>query len=67
LNPIKYNLRKDTGSADIYEIPKGANAVFAITNWWEHLAKGQTDHESGWLEVEQASKSYALSDGYQIL
>jgi hypothetical protein len=32
---------------------KGAHAVFAVTNWWEHLFAGASHHESGVLEEAQ--------------
>ncbi|KAK0619491.1 hypothetical protein B0T14DRAFT_603289 [Immersiella caudata] len=32
------------------------NAVFAVTNWWEHLFTGKTQEESGLIEEEQAMK-----------
>lgn len=31
---------------------EGANAVFAVTNWWEHLFQGKTQDEAG--EIEEA-------------
>ncbi|OSS47190.1 hypothetical protein B5807_09880 [Epicoccum nigrum] len=35
---------------------KGAHAVFAVTNWWEHLAQGKTQDEAGKIEEEQGMK-----------
>lgn len=32
------------------------NAVFAVTNWWEHLYSGKSQDESGLLEEEQGMK-----------
>ncbi|RDI76646.1 hypothetical protein Vi05172_g13352 [Venturia inaequalis] len=32
---------------------EGVHAVFAVTNWWEHLAQGKSQDESGVLEEEQ--------------
>ncbi|ETS73184.1 hypothetical protein PFICI_15129 [Pestalotiopsis fici W106-1] len=35
---------------------EGVSAVFAVTNWWEHLFSGKTQEESGLLEEEQGMK-----------
>ncbi|KAK5651926.1 hypothetical protein OQA88_11585 [Cercophora sp. LCS_1] len=34
----------------------GVNAVFAVTNWWEHLFQGKTQDEAGAIEEEQGIK-----------
>ena len=30
--------------------------MFAVTNWWEHLAQGKTQNEAGEIEEEQGMK-----------
>ncbi|PSN59356.1 NAD(P)-binding protein [Corynespora cassiicola Philippines] len=32
---------------------EGVSAIFAVTNWWEHLFRGKTQAESGEIEEEQ--------------
>jgi hypothetical protein len=36
--------------------PQGVHAIFAVTNWWEHLFRGKSQDESGVLEEEQGMK-----------
>lgn len=31
----------------------GVHAVFAVTNWWEHLFRGKTQAEAGEMEEQQ--------------
>lgn len=33
--------------------PQGVSAVFAVTNWWEHLFRGKTADEAGEIEEQQ--------------
>lgn len=35
---------------------EGVHAVFAVTNWWEHLFQGKTQDEAGEIEEEQGMK-----------
>ncbi|KAF3017797.1 hypothetical protein E8E14_009673 [Neopestalotiopsis sp. 37M] len=35
---------------------EGVNAVFAVTNWWEHLFSGKTQEESSSLEEDQGMR-----------
>ncbi|KAK9770366.1 hypothetical protein AB5N19_13966 [Seiridium cardinale] len=35
---------------------QGVSAVFAVTNWWEHLFTGKSQDESGIIEEEQGMK-----------
>ncbi|KAH4106116.1 hypothetical protein HBI37_147980 [Parastagonospora nodorum] len=35
---------------------KGVHAIFAVTNWWEHLFRGKTQDEAGVVEEEQGMK-----------
>lgn len=35
---------------------QGDHAVFAVTNWWEHLFQGKTQNEAGEIEEEQGMK-----------
>lgn len=35
---------------------KGVHAVFAVTQWWEHVFKGKTRDEAGEIEEEQGMK-----------
>ena len=32
---------------------QGVHAVYAVTQWWEHLFKGKTQDEAGVIEEEQ--------------
>ncbi|KAF9697517.1 hypothetical protein EKO04_004379 [Ascochyta lentis] len=32
---------------------EGVHAIFAVTNWWEHLFQGKTQQEAGEIEEEQ--------------
>lgn len=32
------------------------HAIFAVTNWWEHLAQGKSPNEAGEIEEEQGMK-----------
>jgi hypothetical protein len=34
-------------------LSQGVHAVFAVTQWWEHLFKGKTQDEAGEIEEEQ--------------
>ncbi|KAF2998437.1 hypothetical protein E8E13_000266 [Curvularia kusanoi] len=38
------------------EVFKDAHAIFAVTNWWEHLFRGKTRDEAGDIEEEQGMK-----------
>lgn len=35
---------------------EGAHAIFAVTNWWEHLFQGKSQTEAGEIEEEQGMK-----------
>lgn len=35
---------------------EGVTAVFAVTNWWEHLFRGKSQDEAGAIEEEQGMK-----------
>lgn len=35
---------------------QGVRAVFAVTNWWEHLFQGKSQQESGEIEEEQGMR-----------
>lgn len=35
---------------------QGVHAIFAVTNWWEHLFRGKTQDEAGEIEEEQGMK-----------
>lgn len=35
---------------------EGVSAIYAVTNWWEHLYTGKTQDEAGVLEEEQGMK-----------
>lgn len=37
-------------------VSKGANVIFSVTNFWEHLFTGNTPDQSGAKEAEQARK-----------
>ncbi|KAF1837685.1 NAD(P)-binding protein [Decorospora gaudefroyi] len=36
--------------ASLVKAFEGVHAIFAVTNWWEHLFRGKTQHESGDIE-----------------
>ncbi|KAH8200577.1 hypothetical protein TruAng_005229 [Truncatella angustata] len=35
---------------------EGVSAIFAVTNWWEHLFRGKSQDESGEIEEEQGMR-----------
>lgn len=38
------------------ETLQGVNAIFAVTNWWEHLFQGKSQDKAGEIEEEQGMK-----------
>lgn len=50
---VSANADDETSLVKAFE---GVTAIFAVTNFWEHLFTGKTPDESGALEREQAKK-----------
>ncbi|KAJ4370739.1 hypothetical protein N0V83_005260 [Neocucurbitaria cava] len=42
--------------ASLVKAFNGIHAVFAVTQWWEHIFQGKSQHEAGKLEEEQGMK-----------
>ncbi|RDW61983.1 hypothetical protein BP6252_11416 [Coleophoma cylindrospora] len=42
--------------ASLVKAFEGVNAVFAVTNWWEHLFSGKSQDEAGVIEEEHGMK-----------
>ncbi|KAH8655221.1 hypothetical protein BX600DRAFT_482825 [Xylariales sp. PMI_506] len=39
--------------ASLVKAFEGVSAVYAVTNWWEHVFSGKSQHEAGVIEEEQ--------------